>query len=86
MPIFQKIPKDIKVDYQVVSISPKQRSITLLTLEAKSPSEKNRTCNGYNDFLKLGKEMKCICDNLVSLSVREPVVTGILVKGTKMRR
>ncbi|KAL1932874.1 hypothetical protein VTP01DRAFT_8552 [Rhizomucor pusillus] len=85
MPIFQKIPKDIKVDYQVVSISPKQRSITLLTLEAKSPSEKNRTCNGYNDFLKLGKEMKCICDNLVSLSVREPVVTGILVKGFECR-
>ncbi|KAI9278619.1 hypothetical protein BDA99DRAFT_531364 [Phascolomyces articulosus] len=55
----------------------------LLTVVVKLPSESSQS-QLQSDFIKVGKEMKTMLDELTNLGVEKPNVAGILVEGHEL--
>ena len=68
-----------------MQVTPKERQVPILVMEAKALTKMSRKKEGSSDFGKLGKELKCVCDNLVTLGIGKPRAAGILVKASKQQ-
>lgn len=74
--------RELMADYTVSHQAPDGRCFDLLAVEIKPPG-KSSNCQVQSDFIKMGKEMKCMLDCLINAGVDAPVTCGLLVEGFK---
>ena len=78
-----KRPNSHMADYVAAHVTSTGKACDVLAVEIKPPSQSSHS-QLESDFVKVGKELKDIIDDLVELGVDDPCAAGILIEGLKM--